>query len=97
MGTTIHGHKNIDSRFGDGVIFQRRAKIVDRESLNKLLSREPFEPFELHLSSGEIYTVRHPEMAVLGKSKIFVYDATSDMMDIVGLLCVAAVRTAQPA
>ena len=70
---------------------------MDREAINKMLQRRPFEAFELHLSNGEVYAVRHPELAVLGKSKIFIYDANSDMMDIVGLLHVAAVRTAQAA
>jgi hypothetical protein len=70
---------------------------MDREALHKLLNLKPFEAFELHLSNGEICSVRHPENAILGKSKIFIYDPASDMMDIVGLLHVAAVRTVQAA
>jgi hypothetical protein len=70
---------------------------MDREALSKMLNRRPFEPFDLHLSNGEIYSVRHPEMAILGKSKIFIYDANSDMVDSIGLLHVAAIRTVQAA
>jgi hypothetical protein len=41
--------------------------IVIRESL----SRRPFEPFRIRLSSGDAYDVRHPENALLVKSGIY--------------------------
>ena len=68
---------------------------MDRETISKLLQRHPFEPFELHLSSGEVFAVRHPENAFLTKAKILVVDPETDAVDIVALLHVASVRTLQ--
>ena len=70
---------------------------MNREAIEKLLQRQPFEPFEVQVSSGTVFQVRHPEMVVLGKSKLFIYDTTSDMMDIVALLHITNIRTLQAA
>lgn len=40
--------------------------------LKDLLSRRPFEPFRVRLSSGDAYEVRHPEMALLLRNGIYV-------------------------
>jgi len=70
---------------------------MDRESIAKLLTRRPFESFELHLSSGEIIGIKHPENAFLTKGKILVVDPSTDAVDIVSLLHVSSVRTLQNA
>jgi len=36
------------------------------------LSRRPFQPFRILLSSGDAYDVRHPENALLVKSGVYV-------------------------
>jgi hypothetical protein len=36
------------------------------------LSRRPFEPFRVVLSSGDVYEVRHPEFAWLIKGGLYV-------------------------
>ncbi len=41
-------------------------------TFRELLSRRPFEPFRLVMSSGQTYEVRHPEMALLTRSDILV-------------------------
>lgn len=38
------------------------------EAFRDLLSRQPFRPFRLVMSSGQTYEVRHPEMAMLTRS-----------------------------
>jgi hypothetical protein len=40
--------------------------------LKDLLSRRPFEPFRLRLSSGDVHEVRHPEMALLLRGGVYV-------------------------
>ena len=45
---------------------------MDREALHKILSRNPFEAFELHLSNGEVYAVRHPENIILFKTRLII-------------------------
>lgn len=41
-------------------------------ALKDRLSRRPFEPFRVVLSSGDGYEVRHPEMALLLRNGIYV-------------------------
>ncbi|MGQ9650926.1 MAG: hypothetical protein ACUVXJ_12515 [Phycisphaerae bacterium] len=38
------------------------------EDLRDLLRRQPFVPVKIHLSDGTTYEVRHPEMAIIGRS-----------------------------
>jgi hypothetical protein len=40
--------------------------------LKELMSRRPFEPFRVRLSSGDAYEVRHPEVALLLRNGIYV-------------------------
>ncbi|MEN1681906.1 MAG: hypothetical protein AAGJ46_20180 [Planctomycetota bacterium] len=40
--------------------------------LKERLFRQPFEPFRVRLSNGQAYEVRHPEMALLYKSGLYV-------------------------
>jgi hypothetical protein len=41
-------------------------------ALKERLSRRPFDPFQVVLSSGDRYEVRHPEMALLLRNGIYV-------------------------
>jgi hypothetical protein len=36
------------------------------------LDRRPFEPFAMHLTTGERIVVRHPENCYLGRNSVFV-------------------------
>jgi hypothetical protein len=67
------------------------------ETLKELLDRRPFEPFEIRLSNGEKYEVRHPEMALLLKSRIIIGDAENDRMTICGLIHINSIETLQTA
>lgn len=40
--------------------------------IEERLQRRPFEPFRICLSNGESYEVRHPEMALLLKTGLYV-------------------------
>jgi hypothetical protein len=40
---------------------------------NKLLSRVPFRHLILHLSNGKRYEIRHPELAVVGLSVVWLH------------------------
>ena len=45
---------------------------MNAETIRNLLTRQPFEAFELHLTNGEIHLVRHPEMAWVWGDRVFV-------------------------
>ena len=42
------------------------------QAFQELLTKRPFQPFRLVMSSGQTYDVRHPEMAFLTRSDILV-------------------------
>jgi len=48
------------------------------EELRTMIRRRPFEPFRLHISSGQTVDVRHPEMAFVTRSSIVVGVTESD-------------------
>jgi len=40
------------------------------EDIRQFLQRRPFQPFRVTLTDGRIYDVRHPELAMVGRSTI---------------------------
>lgn len=42
------------------------------QNFRDLLKQQPFKPFRLVMSSGQTYEVRHPEMAFLSRTAIYV-------------------------
>jgi hypothetical protein len=42
------------------------------QTFRELLTRRPFQPFRLVMSSGPTYDVRHPEMAMLTRTDLLV-------------------------
>jgi hypothetical protein len=42
------------------------------EDILELLRARPFEPFRVYLSDGAVYEVRHPDMAIVQRSKVTV-------------------------
>ena len=45
---------------------------MDLQSFRELLTQQPFKPFRLVMSSGQSYDVRHPEMALLTRTRMLV-------------------------
>jgi hypothetical protein len=63
-----------------------------RGTLIQLLRQQPFQPFVVRMSRGEIFEVRHPEMAALLKSNLIVSKPDSDGFEICSLLHIANIR-----
>jgi len=45
-------------------------------TLNKIVEyvgAEPFRPFRISMASGQSYEIRHPEMILVGRSSVRVY------------------------
>ena len=70
---------------------------MNEVAMRQFLNSKPFEPFVVIMSSGQRYEVRHPENAVLTKTKIVIIDPELDTVSICALLHVASVETQQPA
>ena len=43
---------------------------MNLETMQAMLRRQPFSPFEVHLSNGEVHEARHPKNAMLLKSSL---------------------------
>ena len=70
------------------------------QSFQRLLAKRPFQPFTLVTSSGERYSVRHPEMAWLTRTAMYIgigdeTDGIPADATWVSLLHVAAVEPAK--
>jgi hypothetical protein len=67
------------------------------QDFRELLTAKPFEPFRIVMSSGESYEVRHPELAVLMRTKVLVFldpdeNGIADQFRMCSLLHVAVVE-----
>ncbi len=49
-----------------------------QQEIRDTLRGEPFRPFRVHLSNGQAYDVRHPELAALTRHSVFIVLPSSD-------------------
>ena len=40
------------------------------EDIRDLLNREPFKPFQIHLSDGRSFEIRHPEFVMVLRNRL---------------------------
>jgi len=73
---------------------------MEAAAIHGRLKEQPFRPFRIILSSGDKLEVRHPEMAVVLKTRIFVSlpngNDFPDKSATVSLLHVVDVEDAEP-
>ena len=70
---------------------------MNMETIREWLNRQPFEPFVLRLSNGEIHEVRHPECMAIGKTRIAVSYPEQDRIVHLSLIHVNAIEALQAA
>ena len=46
--------------------------MIRPEDIRDLLKKQPFQPFRMHMSNGQYYDVRHPELALVTRGTIVV-------------------------
>lgn len=68
------------------------------EAIRAMLTRRPFEPLRVKTSNGEIFEIRHPEMAMLARSALVVLHpeadgGPSDNVEYVSYLHISSVET----
>ncbi|MFM7135721.1 MAG: hypothetical protein ACKO1M_01445 [Planctomycetota bacterium] len=69
---------------------------MNADAIREMLQREPFQPFVIHLSSGESHEVRHPECLAIGKGRIAITDPDADRVAICSLMHVTSIEFLQP-
>lgn len=65
---------------------------MNREALQELLRKEPFEPFRIRLSSGDFYEVRDPSSVALMKNRAFIAMPDGERWSFCAYLHIAAVE-----
>ncbi len=53
------------------------------DDILRLLHTQPFQPFRLHLSDGKAFDIRHPELAMVGRSIVAIGVRSSDEDELV--------------
>ncbi|MBI5864826.1 MAG: hypothetical protein HZB38_10015 [Planctomycetes bacterium] len=66
---------------------------MNADELRELLTRDPFEPFRLRLTSGDTYEIRDPQSVAVMKSRMFVAMPGGDHWLFVPFLHVAAIES----
>jgi len=48
------------------------------DDLLQLLRQRPFVPFRLHLSNGRVFEIRHPDQAIVMRSRVVIGAGSGD-------------------
>lgn len=70
---------------------------MNADAIREWLNRQPFEPFELRLSNGDFYQVRHPEVVAIGRTRIVVVDPSTDQVVHIALVHINSIQALQAA
>jgi hypothetical protein len=68
---------------------------MNAETIKDYLRCEPFEPFVIRMSNGEVHEIRHPECAFMMKSKMIVYYPDDDRSATCALVHINRIETLQ--
>ena len=68
---------------------------MNAETIRDFLRREPFEPFVIRMSNGEVHEVRHPECAIVMKTRVIVGYLDDDRSVTCSLMHVNSVEALQ--
>ncbi len=66
------------------------------QTFRDLLGERPFKPFRLVMSSEETYDIKHPEMAFLSRTAIYVGVGGDDVPENFRILSLLHVATVEP-
>jgi hypothetical protein len=67
---------------------------MNADTIREWLTRQPFKSFELRLSNGETYQVRHPEFVAIGKTRIAVFKPDTDRFALIHVNSLQALQSA---
>jgi hypothetical protein len=67
------------------------------DDIRGLLDRDPFVPFRIILTSGQVYEVLDPHSVGLGQTQLNIYPPKSDRWSIIRLNQIASVDVGQAA
>jgi hypothetical protein len=68
---------------------------MNADTIRDSLRREPFEPFVIRMSNGQVQEIRHPECAFVMKTKMIVYYPDDDRSVTCSLVHVNSIEALQ--
>ena len=68
---------------------------MNADTIRDFLRREPFEPFVIRMSNGEVYEIRHPQSALVMQTKVIVGYPEEDRTVTCSLVHVNSVEALQ--
>ncbi len=70
---------------------------MNAETIRELVRRQPFEPFEIRMTNGDVHHVRHPEMVMIVGRRLVVGYPDTERIAILSLVHVTAIDMPQMA
>lgn len=70
-------------------------KDMNPDALREFLAVRPFEHVEVELSSGQVWTIRHPENAMVLKNTLVVADPDKDLVRWIAIIHIVSVSRKQ--
>lgn len=70
---------------------------MNPDTIREFARRQPFQPFVIRMSNGEVHEVRHPECVIVLKTKIVVGYPEDERTVHCSLIHVNSVEALQPA
>ena len=68
---------------------------MNADTIKDYLRREPFEPFVIRLSNGEVFEIHHPQCAFVMKTRVIVYYPDEDRSVTCALVHINSVEALQ--
>jgi len=68
---------------------------MNADAIRELLAIRSFEPLAAELSSGQVFTIKHPENAIVMKNTLVVADLETERVQWTSLIHVVAVQRRQ--
>ena len=65
---------------------------MNAEALRGPLAVRPFEPLDVELSSGHVFTIKHPENVIVMKNTLVVTEPETETVQWASLIHIVAVR-----
>jgi len=70
---------------------------MNMETIRELLRRQPFEPFEIRLSNGEVHQVRHPENVAIARTRLAIAYPEADRIVLCSLVHINSIEAPRAA
>jgi hypothetical protein len=66
---------------------------MNADAIRETLNHQPFEPFEIIMSSGERHLIKHPEFLMLTPSRAVLVDPITDRVSVLSVRHVRRIGT----